>query len=58
MSNRTSALVFEVFACCPPGPPDALNRHSNSSSGIAHDRETRSTGPSTTAKSLGKEMRR
>jgi hypothetical protein len=26
--------VFDVLACWPPGPPDALNRHSSSSSGI------------------------
>ena len=51
-SNRTSTRVFERFACCPPGPPDAENRHSNSSKGITHDRVTRNPGWSATSPSL------
>src|SRR3954451_17844289 len=43
MSKRTSALVFERFACCPPGPPLRLNAHSSSPSGISSERPTRST---------------
>src|SRR5436305_11550934 len=43
-SKRTSALVFDVLACWPPGPPEAVNRHSSSDSGIRHVRVTRSSG--------------
>jgi len=52
-SKRTSALVFEVLACWPPGPPDALNLHSNSSNGMEQVRVTRKTppGPVTSAPS-------
>jgi hypothetical protein len=53
MSKRTSAFVFDVFACWPPGPPDALNRHSNSATSIAQERLTRSTGPSTNRRLRG-----
>ena len=35
--------VFAVLACWPPGPPLPVNRHSSSSSGIRHDRDTTST---------------
>ncbi len=41
MSKRTSARVFDVLACWPPGPPEPENRHSNSSGAIAHDRVIR-----------------
>ena len=33
-SKRTSARVSAVLACWPPGPPDRLNRHDSSASGI------------------------
>jgi len=33
-SNTTSILVFDVFACWPPGPPDAEARIVNSSIGM------------------------
>src|SRR5436190_12756819 len=42
MTNRTSTLVFDVFACWPPGPPEPVNRHSSSSNGIAQFRVIRS----------------
>ena len=51
MSKRTSARVFERLACCPPGPPLAVNRHSSSDSGITHERVTRSTPSSFDASS-------
>ena len=41
-SKRTSTRVLDVFACCPPGPPEPEKRHSSSSSGIAHVPVTRS----------------
>src|SRR5205823_5114439 len=41
-SKRTSTRVFDVFACCPPGPPGPEKRHSSSSNGIAHVPVTRS----------------
>ena len=40
-SKRTSTRVFAVFACCPPGPPDPVKRHSSSSSAITQDPLTR-----------------
>ena len=45
-SNRTSALVFDVLACWPPGPPDALKRHDSSDNGTDNDRVTRNTSSS------------
>jgi hypothetical protein len=42
MSHVTSARVFDVLACWPPGPPDAVKRHSNSSSGMMSERVTTS----------------
>src|SRR3954468_4316924 len=56
MSKRTSALVFEVLACWPPGPPEAVKRHSSSSSGMVHDLVTRSspaTGPNLASRGAG-----
>ncbi len=34
MSNTSSTRVLEVLACCPPGPPEPVKRHSSSDSGI------------------------
>jgi small subunit ribosomal protein S15 len=44
MSKRTSARVFAVLACWPPGPPEEVKRHSSSSNGMRQVRETRSSG--------------
>jgi len=43
MLHRNSTLVFEVFACWPPGPDDALKRQSNSVAGILNDGPIRTT---------------
>ena len=40
-SNNNSTRVFDVLACCPPGPPDELNRHSSSSGAITQVRVMR-----------------
>ena len=43
IGNRTSTRVSDVLACCPPGPPEPVVRHSSSSRRITHVGVTRST---------------
>ena len=36
IGKRTSTRVSDVLACCPPGPPELVVRHSSSSRRITH----------------------
>ena len=45
ISKATSALVLDVLACWPPGPPAGENRQSSSSSRISTPGATRRTSP-------------
>lgn len=46
ISNRASARVFDVLACCPPGPPDAEKVQLISDIGIVRRRLIRRSSPS------------
>jgi hypothetical protein len=54
MSKTSSTLVLAVLACCPPGPPLALKRHSSSAAGMTRWRRP-TRRPSGARGNLGQE---
>ena len=52
-SKRTSARVWDVLTCCPPGPPDVENLQLSSDRGMVRPGRTARTSPSTEQQRTG-----